>query len=104
MIALSSSVEPASSTKDETAHYLICPILVGVISQACGLDHLPSLHELFFGKDIDNSTGAIACAIGVHIYHSLEFCKMQEILKAIENNMFSYIRAYACFTAKTFPI
>ena len=47
-IALSASVVPASSTKDQAMHCLICPILVGIISQACGLDHLPNLHEVIF--------------------------------------------------------
>ena len=61
--ALSTSVEAASSTKDETAHYLICQTLVGIISQVCGLDDLPSLHDLISGKDIDDITGALACAI-----------------------------------------
>ena len=67
------STVPGSITKDETAHYLICPLLVGIISQACCLDHLPSLHELIFGNDKDDVTGALACAIGYHIYHSLKF-------------------------------
>ena len=101
-IALSSSVEPASSTKDETAHYPICPIWVGIISQTCGLDQLPRLHDLIRGKDTHDITGALACAIGYHIYHSRKFGKMQEILKAIENSMFSYIRAYAFSTAEAF--
>ena len=57
---------------------------------------------LIFGKDINDITGAWACAIGYHIYHSLKFGKMLEILKAIENSMFSYIRAYAYSTAKAF--
>ena len=101
-LALSTSVEPASSTQDETAHYLICPILVGIISQASGLDHLPNLHELVLGKDINDFTGALACAIGYHIHHSLEFGKMLEILKAVENSMFSYICAYDFSAARAF--
>ena len=101
-MVFSSFVDPASSTKDETAHYLICPVWVGIISQACGLDQLPSLHELILGRDINDITGALACAIGYHICHSFKLGRMQEILKAIENSMSSYIRAYACSTAEAF--
>ena len=43
-IASSASVPMGSDTGDETAHYLICPILVGIISEACYLDYLPNLH------------------------------------------------------------
>ena len=89
-------------TKDETAHYLICPLLVGIISQACGFDHVPGWHEPFFGNDINDITGALACAIGYHIYHSLKFGKMHELLEAIESSRLSYIRAYAFSTARAF--
>ena len=101
-----SSFPPANaevlSTKDETAHYLICPILMGIISQACCLDHLPTLHELIFGNDKEDVTGALACAIGYHIYHSLKFGKMPELSKAIESSRFSCTRAFAFSSAKAF--
>ena len=71
-IAVHASDLPFSSTKDETAHCLICPIMAGIISQAGGLDHLPSSHELFLGKDINDLTGALACATSYHVHHSLK--------------------------------
>ena len=74
--------------------------MLGIISQASGLDHLPTLHELILGKDINDITSALACAIGYHVYHSLKFGKMPEIIKAIETSMFSYVRAYAFSFAK----
>lgn len=46
--------------RDETAHYLSCPILLGLINvtQAAGLNRLLILHELVLGNDIDDLTGA----------------------------------------------
>ena len=93
---------PNSSTKDETAHYLICPIMLGIISQASGLGHLPTLHELIFRKDSIDLTGALACVTSYHIYHSVKFGKWVIIKKAIETGMFSQVRAYAFSSAQAF--
>ena len=71
-------------------------------SQACGLDYLPSLQELIYGNDINDMTGALVCANGYHVYHSLKLGKKAEILSAIESGRFSHIRAYAYSTAKAF--
>ena len=101
-LALPASTLPLSSTKDETAQYLICSIMVGIISQACGLDHLPTSHELIFGKDINDLTGALACATSYHVYHVLNFGKMPEIKKAIETGTFGPVRAYAFSSANAF--
>ena len=57
--------------------------MLGTISQACGLNYLPTLHQLIFGNDIDDMTGAFVCAISYHVYHSLKFGKKTEILTAI---------------------
>ena len=93
---------PNSSTKDGTAHYLICPIMLGIISQASGLDHLPTLHESFFGKDSIDLTGVLACATSYHIYHSLKFGRLPLIKQAIETGTFSQVRAYAFSAAQAF--
>ena len=53
--------------KDETAHYLSCLIFSGIITQATGLNRLLTLHELIFGNDIDDLTGALACATLYHV-------------------------------------
>ena len=74
--------------------------MIGIISQVCGLDHLPSLHELSLGKDSNDLTDALACAISYRVYHSLKFGKMLEIKKAIETGMFGHVRAYAFSSAK----
>ena len=87
---------------DETAHYLVCPILSGLITQATGLDHLLTLHELIFGNDIDDLTGALACATSYHVYHSLKFGTLPIIQKAIETGMFGHVRAFAISCAKAF--
>ena len=76
--------------------------MVGIISWACGLDHLPNLHEVILGKDINDLTGALACATSYHVYHSLKFGKMPEIKKAIETGTFGPVRAYAFSSAKAF--
>ena len=68
----SSSCRPI---KDETAHYLNCPIMIGIISQASGLDHLPNLHELILGKDRFDLTGVLACSTSYHVCHYLRFGK-----------------------------
>ena len=71
-----------SSIKDETASYLICPILLGIISQASGLDHLPTLQELILGNNINDLTGALACATSYHVYHSLKLGNLPIIQKS----------------------
>ena len=76
--------------------------MVGIISQACGLDHLPSFHELIVGRDSNDHNGAIACATSYHVHPSLTFGKMFESKKAIETGMFSHVRAYAFSSAKAF--
>ena len=58
--------------------------------------------NLFRGKDINDLTGASACATGYHVYHSLKCAKMPEIPKAIETGMFGHVRAYAFSSAKAF--
>ena len=76
--------------------------MLGIISQASGLDHLLTLHELILGKDSSDLTGALACATSYHIYHSLKFGKLLIIKKAIETGMFSQVRAYAFSSAQAF--
>ena len=88
--------------RDETAHYLNCPILSGLIMQATGLDHLLSLHELIFGNGIDDLTGVLACATSYHVYHSLKLGNLPIIQKAIETGTFSQVRAYGFSCAKAF--
>jgi len=88
--------------RDETAHYLNCPILIGIISQAASLEHLPDLHELIFGKDRNDLTGALTCSTSYHVYHSLKLGKLSLIQHAIESGMFSQVRAYAYSSAKAF--
>ena len=43
---------PNKNIRDETAHYLACPILSGLITQATGLNRSLTMHELIFGNDI----------------------------------------------------
>ena len=88
--------------RDETAHYLNCPILSGLIMQATGLDHLLSMHELIFGNGIDDLTGVLACATSYHVYHSLKLGNLPIIQKAIETGTFSQVRAYGFSCAKAF--
>ena len=99
-----STVDNISSRpiKDETAHYLNCPIMIGIISQAAGLDHLPNLHELIFGKHRLDLTGGLACSTSYHFYHSLKFGKLSLTRQAIESGRFSQVRAYAFSAAKAF--
>ena len=54
------------------------------------------------GKDINDLTGALACAIVYHVYPYLKFGKMPEIAEAIETSIFGYVRAYAFSSAKAF--
>ena len=70
-----------------------CPLMLGTISPACGLNYLPTLQQLFLGKDIDDMTGALVCAISYHVYHSLKFGKKSELQSAIESGRFDHIRA-----------
>ena len=51
---------------------------------------------------MNDTTGALVCAIGYHVYHSLKFGKKPEIKSAIESGTSCHIRAYAYFTAKAF--
>ena len=76
--------------------------MIDTIAQACGLNRLPTLHELIFGNDIDDMTGALVCAISYHVYHSLKFGKKTGIDAAIESGTFSHIRAHAYSCTKTF--
>ena len=101
-IALASTAGLCAAPKDETAHYLICPLMIGTIAQACGLNYLPTLQQLFLGNDIHDTTGVLFCAISYHVYHSLKLGKKNEILSAIESGLFSHIRAIAHSCAKTF--
>ena len=93
---------PKKVIRDETAHYLVCPILSGIVTQATGLDHLLTLHERIFGNDIDDLTGVLACATSYHVYHSLKFGNLPIIQKAIETGTFSHVRAFAISSAKAF--
>ena len=93
---------PNKVIRDETAHYLACPILSGLITQATGLNRLPTMHELFFGNDIDDLTGALDCATSYHVYHSLKLGNLPIIQKAIETATFSHVRAFALSSAKSF--
>lgn len=93
---------PSKIIRDETAHYLACPILSGLITQATGLDHLLNLHELFFGSDIDDLTGALACATSYHVHHSIKLGNLPIIQKAIETGTFCHVRAFALSSAESF--
>ena len=101
-LASTSTTLPNGSMKDETAHYSICPIMLGIISQASGLDHLPTLHELILGNNSNDLTGVLACATSYHTYHSLKFSRLSLIKHAIETGTFSQARAYAFSTAQVF--
>ena len=77
--------------------------MIGIISQASGLDHLPNMQELIFGNNSHDLTGVPACATSCHVYHSLKFGKITLIRRqAIESGMFSQVRAYAYSVAKAF--
>ena len=91
-----------SSIRDETAHYLDCPFMLGIISQASGLDHIPTLQELILGNDTNALTGALACATSYHMYHSLKFGKLPIIQQAIETGTFCHFRAFAFSSAQAF--
>ena len=105
-IATFESSSSSRPVKDETAHYLNCPIMIGIISQASGLDHLPNMQELIFGNNSHDLTGVLACATSYHVYHSLKFGKILLIRQAIESGcdsgMFSQVRACAYSAAKAF--
>ena len=45
----------SNSIIDETAHYLVCPILISIISDACHLEPRPSLHDLIYGNGTHDS-------------------------------------------------
>ena len=92
----------ACNIRDETAQYLICPILLGIISDACHIDPLPSLHDLVYGNDRNDVAGALICANAYHVYHSLKLGNRNNVLKAIESNNFCKIRASAHSLAKAF--
>ena len=92
-IAPAATAGLSAAPKDETAHYLICPLMLCTITQACGLNYLPTLQQLIFGNDIDDMTGALVCAISYHVYHSLKFGKKSELQSAIESGRFDHIRA-----------
>ena len=93
---------PNKIIRDETAHYLACPILSGLITQATGLNHLLSMHELTFGNDIDDLTGALACATSYHVCHCLKLGNLPIIQKATETDTFGHVRAFALSSAKSF--
>jgi len=93
---------PSKLIRDETAHYLACPILSGLITQASGLNHLITMHDLILGNDIHDLTGALACATSYHVYHSLKLGNLPIIQKAIETGRFGHVRALAFSTAKAF--
>ena len=48
-VAVPASVNRDRNIRDETAHYSICPILVGIISDACHIDPLLTCMTLFMG-------------------------------------------------------
>ena len=98
----STSAPHGNSIRDETAHYLSCPILAGLLSQAFGIDKLINLHQLAFGNDRDDQTGALACATCYHVYHSLKFGNLPLIQSAIETGRFSLVRAFALSAARAF--
>ena len=50
-VAIPSSANRDCNIRDETAYYLICPILIGIIHDACHIDPIPSLHDLVYGND-----------------------------------------------------
>ena len=101
-LASSSTTPLSNSIRDETAHYMSCPILAGLLTQAFGFDNLITLHQLAFGNDKDDHTGVLACATSYHVYHSLKFGNLPLIQKAIETGMFGLVRAFALSSARAF--
>ena len=85
---------------DETAHYLNRPIMLGIISQASGLDHVPTFVGAIFGSDTSDLTGALASATSYHMYHAFKFGKLPIIQQAIETGMFGLVRAFAFSSAQ----
>ena len=87
---------------DETAHYLICPILISLIADACHLEPRPSLHDLIYGNGSHDSVGALVCATAFYVYHALKLGNKPLLAKAISTGNFSFLRAAAHSSAKAF--
>ena len=60
------------------------------------------MHELIWGNDIDDLTGALACATSYHVYHSLKLGNLPIIQKANETGMFGFVRAFSFSSARAF--
>ena len=101
-LASSNTTPLSNSIRDETAHYVSCPILAGLLTQAFGIDSLITLHQLAFGNDKDDHTGVLACATSYHVYHSLKFGNLPLIQRAIETGRFGLVRAFALSSARAF--
>ena len=91
-----------SYIRDDTTHYLNCPMMLGIISQASGLDHIPTLQQLTFESDTNDLTGSLACATSYHMYHALKFGKLPIIQQVTETGMFGIVRAFAFSSAQAF--
>ena len=76
--------------------------MLGLITQATGLNRLLTLRELILGNDVYDLNGALACATSHHIYHSLKLGNLQLIQRAIVTGTFGLVRAFALSAAKAF--
>ena len=54
------------------------------------------------GNDIDDLTGALACATSYHVYHSLKLGNLAIIQRVIETGTFGLVRAFTLSAAKAF--
>ena len=96
------SANQHSSIRNETAHCSNYPTMLGIISQASGLDHPPTLSGMVLGNGSADLTGVLACATSYHTYHSSKVGNLFLIKQAIETGMFSHVRAFAFSSAKAF--
>ena len=74
--------------------------MLGLITQATGPNRLFTLHELSFGNDIYDLTGALACATSYHICHPLKLGNLPLTQRAIETGTLGLLRAFALSTAE----
>ena len=66
-IAIPECTQGDGKIRDEVAHYSICPIPLGIISDACHIETVPNLHDLAYGNDVNDVAGALVCVIAYHV-------------------------------------
>ena len=91
-------------SSEETAHYLCCPILLGILIDTYRREFIPSLHDLVYGKGTADLNGPLVCATGYHVYHSLKLGNKVILQKAIDSGNFALVPAHAHSTTKAFQI